>query len=83
MCFLIERDCKLGMATGLPLFATTYFLKNNIASSLSYNCLFDSYIISPIFSYPLRHVCYTYDEIFKINLECCLKLDYTISLPCS
>ena len=24
------------------------------------------------------HVCYTYGEIFKINLECCLKLDYTI-----
>ena len=24
------------------------------------------------------HVCYTYDETFKINLECCLKLDYTI-----
>ena len=68
MCFLIERDCKLGMATGLPLFATTYFLKNNTTSSLSYNCIFDLYIISPLFSYTLR-----YYEAFLISV-----LDYLI-----
>ena len=75
--------------------ASIYFPKNNIASSLSYNYLFDSYIIFPSLFISTKvwwrfpnfcvglldqvvHVCYTYGEIFKINLECCLKLDYTI-----